>query len=439
MEGMQSLPLASVLGIRYSPHYFSSLRRKCVFPSVLFILVVLIGVVPLPSVFGATSVDHPCASAAGVNGVDVQLNGARMAAGATLFPGDVVRLGAASSVALQFGKSLVLAAPQTEFVVEPEGVSLHTGRLQVRTGGGSTFPVSAPFFHVDVASAASAAGSADILVNGKDANVSVVSGVAALTAEGIDTPYEVHAGETATLDADGALPAQGSATPAAGQVSRLLPQVQIDRASQQMVAALSAPVYWNDDLRSGPTGRAHVTLTDGSQLYLGSNSTMRVLQHDAQAQQTSLDLVIGRMRGLVVKLSRPGSKFEIRTPVGAAGLVGTDFSLEVTSDYVELMVFEGAVRFTIFSSGQAILVPAGTKLRISRTGNSDGPQTATPLEIQTAKDLTDIPETTIQNAQADRRKKPLAPILISISTGTATIGIGTWLAKRETISPTVPY
>jgi hypothetical protein len=361
-----------------------------------------------------------------------------MVSGATLFPGDVVTLGAASSVALQFGKSLVLAAPQTQFVVESEGVNLRSGRLQVRSGNGYAFPVSGPFFHVNVVSSPGGAGSADILVNGKDANVSVVSGVAGLTAEGIDIPYELHAGETATLDANDGLPAQGAATPAAGQVSRLLPQVQIDRASQQMVAAISAPVFWNDDLRSGPTGRAHVTLTDGSQLYLGSNSTMRVLQHDAQAQQTSLDLLIGRLRGLVIKLSRPGSNFEIRTPVGVAGLVGTDFSLEVTPDYVELMVFEGAVRFTIFSSGQAITVPAGMKLRISRAGNSDGPQIATPLEIQTAKDLTAIPAIPVQNAQADKKNKPLAPILISISTGSATIGIGTWLAKHEFVSPILP-
>jgi len=438
VEGMRSLPLTPVQGTRYAANHFSLLRRKCAFSFVLFIFSSLITTVPAPSAFAATSASEPRASAAGVNGLDAQLNGARMASGATLFPGDVVTLGADSSAALQFGKSLVLAAPQTQFVVESEGVNLHSGRLQVRSGGGSAFPVSGPFFHVSVVSSAGAAGSADILVNGKDANVSVVSGVAALTAEGIDIPYELHAGETATLDADGAVPAQGTATPAAGQVSRLLPQVQIDRASQQMVAAISSPVFWNDDLRSGPTGRAHVTLMDGSQLYLGSNSTMRVLQHDPQAQQTSLDLLIGRLRGLVVKLSRPGSNFQIRTPVGVAGLVGTDFSLEVTPDYVELMVFEGAVRFTIFSSGQAILVPAGMKLRISRTGNSDGPQTATPLDIQTAKDLTDIPEVPVQNAQANSRKKPLAPILISITTGTATIGVGTWLAKREYISPIVP-
>jgi hypothetical protein len=435
---MRALPLKPPSGSLYSAYRISPRRRKAFIPFVFFSLSFLTAIIPRPPAFAATSANQPRASAAGINGADAQLNGVRMVSGATLFPGDVVTLGAASSVALQFGKSLVLAAPQTAFVVDSEGVNLRSGRLQVRSANGYTFPVSGPYFHVNVVSSASAAGSADIQVNGKEANVSVVSGIAAIAAEGIDIPYELHAGETATLDADGALPAQGAATPAAGQVSRLLPQVQIDRASQQMVAAISAPVFWNDDLRSGPTGRAHVTLTDGSQLYLGSNSTMRVLQHDAQAQQTSLDLLIGRLRGLVVKLSRPGSNFEIRTPVGVAGLVGTDFSLEVTPDYVELMVFEGAVRFTIFSSGRAILVPAGMKLRISRTGNSDGPQIATPLEIQTAKDLTAIPAITVQNAQADRKNKPLAPILISISTGTATIGIGTWLAKREYISPILP-
>ena len=182
------------------------------------------------------------------------------------------------------------------------------------------------------------------------AQVSAVAGAADLTAAGIAAAYRLHAGETATLDAAGAdaTPAQGATSPAAGQVSRLVPQVQIDRGSQHLVAAVSDRIYWNDDLRSGPTGRAHVTLKDGSQLNLGSDSSLRILQHDAQAQQTSLDLLVGRMRGKITKLIAPGAKFEVHTPMGIAGLVGTDFSLLVTDDYVELMVFEGAVRFTTF-------------------------------------------------------------------------------------------
>ena len=125
--------------------------------------------------------------------------------------------------------------------------------------------------------------------------------------------------------------------------------MQIDRASQHLQASVSDRVYWNDGLRSGPTGRAYVVLADGSQLNLGSDSSLRILQHDAQAQQTSLDLLMGRLRGKITKLTRPGAKFEIQTPVGVAGLVRYGFlSLLVTNDYVEMMVFEGAVRFHYF-------------------------------------------------------------------------------------------
>ena len=220
------------------------------------------------SAIGATPAGSPVASAAGVNGANAELNGAQMASGATLFPGDIVRLGTASSAALQFGKDLVLAAPLTEFVVEPAGVSLRSGRLQVRASGGESFAVSGPFFHVNIASSGGAPGSAEIRVGGTHAQVSAVAGAAELTAAGSATPYKLHAGETATLDAAArdAADGQGAASPAAGQVSRLLPQVQIDRASQHLVAAVSAPLYWNDDLRSGPTGRARVALKDGSLL-----------------------------------------------------------------------------------------------------------------------------------------------------------------------------
>jgi len=217
--------------------------------------------------------------------------------------------------------------------------------------------------------------------------------------------------------------------PSAGSVLRLIPQVQIDRSSQTLPAAVSDPVFWNDDLRSGPIGRAHIALNDGSQLNLGSNTSLLVLQHDARAQQTSLDLTIGRMRGIVTKLTNPGSKFEVRTPVGVAGLVGTDFSLEVTNDYVELIVFDGAVNFTLFSNGQVILVTTGMKLRIQRTGVVIGPLNASPSDIQTAQSLTDIPSGPAPPAVAARQR--LLPVVVFISAAAVTTGIGIYFATRE--------
>ncbi len=261
---------------------------------------------------------------------------------------------------------------------------------------------------------------------------------------GTPQPYRLYAGETASLDAASAttIPGQGAASPAtgktAGQLSRVVPQVQIDRSSQQLVAAVSTPIYWNDDLHSSSKGRARITLQDGSLLNLGSNSELRILQHDAQAQQTSLDLAVGRMRGQVMKLTRSGAKFEIRTPVGVAGLVGTDFSLLVTADYTELMVFEGAVKFTVASTGQAITVPAGMKLRIFRTGTAEGPSTATPDEIQTAKNLTDVSETPVQNAGIGKGVSPTIPVIVTVSAAAVVLAISIPLVlhERQPVSPT---
>jgi ferric-dicitrate binding protein FerR (iron transport regulator) len=413
--------------------------RQSYFSCLLFLAGILVwGTVPGSSAYGATAENNPAASAASIVGKDAELNDSPMPAGATLFPGDVIRLGESSTVALRFGNSLVLAAPLTELVVESEGVSLRNGRLQVRAGGAESFAITGTFFHVNIAASGGMPSSAEIRLAGMRAQVSAVAGAADLTAAGSAMPYRLNAGETATLDAAAgeASPGQAALNPAAGQLSRIVPQVQIDRASQHLVAAVSDRIYWNDNLRSGPTGRAHVTLNDGSQLNLGSDSSLRILQHDAQAQQTALDLLLGRMRGKITKLTRPGAKFEIHTPMGIAGMVGTDFSLLVTDDYAELMVFDGAVRFTALN-GQAVTVTAGNKVRISKAGAFEGPSPATPQEVQTAENLTDIAGAANQGAVA-AATRPLVPLVITLTGSAAAVGIGVWQGTRPTVSTSIP-
>jgi hypothetical protein len=413
--------------------------RASHFSRLLFLSAILVSVAApgIPG-YGATPPGGSAASAASIIGKDAELNGTPMAAGATLFPGDVIRLGEASTAALRFGDSLVLAAPLTELVVEPAGVSLRNGRLQVRAGGEESIAISGPFFHVSLAVFGGIPSSAEIRLAGKSAQVSAVAGAADLLAAGSVAPYRLHAGETANLDAAGgdASPGQGAANPSAGQVSRLVPQVQIDRASDHIVAAVSDRIYWNDELRSGPTGRARIILKDGSQLNLGSDSSLRILQHDAQAQQTSIDLLVGRMRGQITKLTRPGAKFEIHTPVGVAGLVGTDFSLFVTDDYVDLEVFDGVVRFTT-TNGQSASVTAGMKLRVSKAGTFEGPSPATPQDLQIARDLTDV-SGNVNQAPAATAARPLAPLVITLTGSAAAVGIGVWQGMRPTVSISIP-
>ena len=418
------------------------LLRRSHFCGMFFLAAVLVWTAASGALaYGATPASAPAASAASIVGKDARLNGTPMATGATLFPGDVIGLGEASTAELRFGNSLVFAAALTELVIESNGVSLRTGRLQVRASGGESFAISGPFFRVSMPASGGAPSSAEIRLGGTRAQVSAVAGAADLTAPGNAAPYRLRAGETATLDASGtdASPSQDAGSPAAGQLTRLIPQVQIDRASQHIVAAASDRVYWNDDLRSGPTGRAHVTLIDGSQLNLGSDSSLRILQHDAQAQQTSLDLLVGRMRGRITKLTRPGSKFEVHTPVGVAGLVGTDFSLLVTDDYIDLMVMEGSVRFTALN-GQAVTVGAGNTLRILKSGTFQGPSPSTPQEVQTAENLTDVAGGAAASTgpAAGAATRSLVPVVITLSGAAAAVGIGVWQATRPAVSTTIP-
>ena len=395
----------------------------------------LSGIVLSPSLFAAPRDAGLPAFVTGLIGKQVELNGSPMLAGATLFPGDVIRLGEDSTAALQFGNSLILAAPQTELVVESQSLQLRNGRIQVRVNGKVPFAISGSFFQLNVAAVRGIAGSAEVRSGGTRAEISSVSGLAEITGSGI-TPYWLQPGDTAMLSAgEEASAGDATAKQVAGKVSRLIPQVQIDRASQHIVAEVSSGVYWNDDLRSGPTGRAHVTLTDGSQLNLGSESSLRILQHDAQSQQTSLDLIVGRLRGKITKITRPGGKFEIHTPMGVAGLIGTDLSLLVTGDFTELMVFDGAVRFTILN-GPSTIVTAGQKLRISKSGVVDGPLPFAPQEAQLAQNLTDI--TGPNPAPAVAATRPTVPMIIALTGSAIGVGIGVWQGSRPAISTFIP-
>jgi hypothetical protein len=133
---------------------------------------------------------------------------------------------------------------------------------------------------------------------------------------------------------------------------------------------------------------------------------------------------------------RAGGKFEVHTPMGVAGLVGTDFSLLVTNDFVELMVFDGSVRFTSMS-GQAVTVAAGNKVRISKAGVFEGPTPASPQEVQSAQNLTDMTGATGQTT-AGAGARPLVPLVITLAGTAAGIGIGVWQATRPTVSVSIP-
>jgi hypothetical protein len=131
-----------------------------------------------------------------------------------------------------------------------------------------------------------------------------------------------------------ALPADLCAAPVpgsqrAGEVSKVIPAVNIARSGKTLPAQAKTVVDWDDVVSTQASARARVALDDGSVLNVGSDSSVHVVKHDSGAQQTDLEVGFGKMRSQAQKISKPGGKFEVHTPAGVAGVVGTVLSFRV--------------------------------------------------------------------------------------------------------------
>jgi ferric-dicitrate binding protein FerR (iron transport regulator) len=192
-----------------------------------------------------------------------------------------------------------------------------------------------------------------------------------------------------------AIPADVSAAPQAagqraGEVSRVIPAVSIARSGKTITASAKTAVDWQDLVNTQVNARARIALDDGSVLNVGSESSMKVVKHDAGAQQTELELTYGKLRTQAQKIAKPDGKFEVRTPAGVAGVVGTDFfvAFDTTTGTMNVIAFEGLVKVCNLA-GVCVLVKAGQMTSVRSGNNSEPlpPQQATlDLLVATSKD-----------------------------------------------------
>lgn len=207
------------------------------------------------------------------------------------------------------------------------------------------------------------------------------SGSVSIFDEGYAAHTEVAQGRVGRISPQAPTPAppQQPAAPAprlpagaqaAGKVTAAIPKDYILRAGQQTDGKVGDDVWWNDQVRTEPRGRVRMVLTDGSILNLGSDSRLQIVQHDAQSQQTQLEMRYGRLRAQVVKLSRPDSRFEIRTNTAVCGVLGTDFYIEATEKSTRVVVFQGVVRVTPLIAGAVAGIAAGGQAGAAGAGQA---------------------------------------------------------------------
>ena len=167
-----------------------------------------------------------------------------------------------------------------------------------------------------------------------------------------------------------------SSSQPAGQISALVPQATRNGGN----ASVKDDVMWNDLLRTEGAGRARVSLRDGSILSLGSNSELKVVQHDPLTQQTELELNYGRVRSRVSQITKPGGRFQVKTPIAVAGVVGTDFVTIYEGGHMQVMVLTGVVQVIGLNGALLATINPGQMVDIVN-GHVIGP-TQTPPSVQ---------------------------------------------------------
>lgn len=136
----------------------------------------------------------------------------------------------------------------------------------------------------------------------------------------------------------------------AGKITALIPAATRNTQPAQARDTL----LWNDLLQTSQTGRLRAGLTDGSILSLGSSSELRVVQHDAATQQTSLELNYGKLRSRVVKITQPNGKYEVKTPNAVIGVIGTDFYVAYENGRTTVICYVGQVSVTSLGGAKAL-------------------------------------------------------------------------------------
>ncbi len=220
----------------------------------------------------------------------------------------------------------------------------------------------------------------------------------------------------------------------AGEVQRLIP----DASRNAHPIAVKDKLQWNDLLSTNTKGRLRAGLMDGSILSLGSNSEIRVVQHDASTQQTSLELDYGKLRNQVVKITQPGGKFEVKTPNAIIGVIGTDFYVAYGNNRTTVICYEGQITITPVAgagvagsnnqntgTSPAITLAAGQMVVIG-TKEEQGASaivTAPPGVLQASMRDTEVPVQGEKSQQAKSHRTKIAVITALLVTAGLTVAL----------------
>ncbi len=315
--------------------------------------------------------------------------------GTAFFAGDVITTGSASVAVMTFqtGTAATLSADGEVALSGETGstaINLRKGAVAIRNGSLESGRVSVLGATVLVRGEAGFPALCRIAMVGNSAGIFADRGHVEVRGKG--APVVLSPGKHLQLGPGGP---QAAGQPA-GKVANAIPEGTVKHTGQTAEAPLKVadPLVWEDTVRTLKTGRVRIALLDGSFLNVGARSVMKIVKHDAQTQQTQIELQLGRLRGEVVKITKAGGGMQIRTQTAVIGVVGTILNVHALRNLTRVFCLNGTV--TVQSLNPAfpgvVTLQPGQATVVPRTGPPSGASPASGSQVGAEVGQTNVGE-----------------------------------------------
>ncbi|HEV2177952.1 MAG TPA: FecR domain-containing protein [Terriglobia bacterium] len=274
---------------------------------------------------------------------DLEVDNLPAPPGTALFARDVITTGARSGALLRLlagGVVTVAGDSEVALLVQPSGgttpaLELRRGGLLVRSFTGESSEIRVPGASLTLkgssaacrvaavgSSSAVVAESGRVMIQGAGAPLVLVAGKAVRLEAGI--PQDVSQAASATTEV------APTTVSTAGRVTQLYPEETVEHAGSRLAVPLrlNELVSQGDGIRTSAGGRVRMQLLDGSFAALGGGTSMRLIRHDPDTQQTQIELQYGRVRAEATRPAQPQSSFEVRTVTAVVKGSATTFVVD---------------------------------------------------------------------------------------------------------------
>lgn len=166
-----------------------------------------------------------------------------------------------------------------------------------------------------------------------------------------------------------------------GVLVRIEGRVEVLRAgsTEWLPAVPEQSLDEGEQVRTGPDGRAMLSLEDGAVVHLDPDGEIEVgeLPHAGGVMEFSIRLAVGRVLAALDRALHPRSKFEIHAPTAVIAVRGTEFAVEAEPSATQTAVFEGRVGVASVGAGgepgEAVAVGANEETMIRSRERPDRP------------------------------------------------------------------